>query len=131
MSETDLKKYAVFSDQGLPTAFYVKNIHGDNIPENAVEISHEQWLDFINNPNARCWNGSSVVNYEPPAPSQEDLLVLVRSKRNALLAGCDWTILADSPLNTAQKNAWKSYRQQLRDITKEENLESIQWPDSP
>lgn len=36
-----------------------------------------------------------------------------RHKRNLMLSQCDWTVLADSPTSTA---AWKTYRQQLRDL---------------
>lgn len=37
----------------------------------------------------------------------------IRSERNVLLAASDWTVLGDSPTPTA---AWKTYRQQLRDL---------------
>ena len=37
----------------------------------------------------------------------------LRSERNRLLAQSDWTVLADTPTNTA---AWKAYRQALRDL---------------
>lgn len=38
---------------------------------------------------------------------------ILRTMRNALLAQSDWTVLADTPTNTA---AWKAYRQALRDL---------------
>ena len=38
----------------------------------------------------------------------------IRSQRNSKLAACDWTQLADS---TADKPAWATYRQALRDVT--------------
>jgi hypothetical protein len=41
----------------------------------------------------------------------------LRSKRNALIASCDWTVLSDSPLSETEKTAWLEYRQELRDIT--------------
>jgi len=37
----------------------------------------------------------------------------LRNERNRLLAESDWTVLADTPTNTA---AWKAYRQALRDL---------------
>lgn len=37
----------------------------------------------------------------------------LRAKRNGLLAGSDWAVLADTPTNTA---TWKAYRQALRDL---------------
>ena len=38
----------------------------------------------------------------------------VRAARNSKLAACDWTQLADS---SADKPAWATYRQSLRDVT--------------
>ena len=37
----------------------------------------------------------------------------LRRHRDNLLASSDWTVLADTPTNTA---AWKAYRQALRDL---------------
>lgn len=39
-----------------------------------------------------------------------------KQERDELLAKSDWTMLPDSPLNDDERLAWKSYRQQLRDI---------------
>ncbi|WP_247875325.1 hypothetical protein [Ochrobactrum sp. Marseille-Q0166] len=36
------------------------------IPENAIRLTDEQWLEFINNAGLRKWNGSEVVVYDPP-----------------------------------------------------------------
>jgi hypothetical protein len=38
----------------------------------------------------------------------------VREQRNRLIAECDWTQVADSPVDKA---AWATYRQALRDLT--------------
>jgi uncharacterized protein with HEPN domain len=47
----------------------------------------------------------------------------VRNLRAQLILGSDWTQLPDSPLqgNATLNKAWKDFRQQLRDITKETN----------
>jgi len=55
----------------------------------------------------------------------------VRNERNELLVQCDWTQISDSPLILEKKNEWKIYRQELRDITLQENSFSITWPDKP
>lgn len=53
----------------------------------------------------------------------------VRSERNAKLASTDWTQIADS---TADKAAWATYRQALRDITAQAGFpQTITWPDAP
>jgi hypothetical protein len=49
----------------------------------------------------------------------------IRQQRNRLLAESDWTQLTDSP---ADKDTWAVYRQELRDITTQEDPFSIVWP---
>jgi len=59
----------------------------------------------------------------------------LRSKRNALIASSDWTVLSDSPLSAELKTAWLEYRQDLRDITEGVNTEAkvkaVVFPDKP
>jgi len=53
----------------------------------------------------------------------------VRTNRNDKLKDCDWTQIADS---TADKAAWATYRQALRDITAQAGFPwDINWPDAP
>jgi hypothetical protein len=53
----------------------------------------------------------------------------VRDDRNKRLSDCDWTQLADSPVD---KTVWATYRQELRDITKAEGFPwSMVWPVKP
>jgi hypothetical protein len=53
----------------------------------------------------------------------------VRAERNSKLAAADWTQLADS---TADKAAWATYRQALRDITTQAGFPwTIDWPVQP
>jgi len=53
----------------------------------------------------------------------------VRRQRTEMLKDCDWTQVADS---TADKTAWATYRQALRDITGQAGFPwTITWPDAP
>jgi hypothetical protein len=53
----------------------------------------------------------------------------VRATRTQLLKDCDWTQIADS---TADKTAWATYRQALRDITGQAGFPwTITWPKDP
>lgn len=61
-------KLAVFDAGGFPQAFYAPEIGGQTIPPDAIEISDDQWQEFIDNQGWRRWNGSSVEEYAPPAP---------------------------------------------------------------
>jgi len=53
----------------------------------------------------------------------------VRATRDAKLAECDWTQVADAPVD---KTVWATYRQALRDITAQEGFPwTVTWPDAP
>ena len=53
----------------------------------------------------------------------------IRTSRNDMLKDCDWTQIADS---TANKPAWATYRQALRDVTAQAGFPwTITWPDAP
>ena len=53
----------------------------------------------------------------------------VRTSRNDKLKECDWTQITDS---TADKTAWATYRQALRDITAQAGFPwTVTWPDAP
>lgn len=54
---------------------------------------------------------------------------VIREKRNQLLLASDWTQLLDSPVD---QTVWASYRQQLRDISLQENFPwVVTWPEPP
>ena len=82
------------------------------------------------------WDGTKVVDYSIPYVSNTNT-ILVRNKRNELLAQSDWTQLPDSPLSQTKKNAWSKYRQQLRDMmasytdTEENTLDKVIFPKPP
>jgi hypothetical protein len=53
----------------------------------------------------------------------------VRASRTEKLKDSDWTQIADS---TADKAAWATYRQALRDITGQAGFPwTVTWPDAP
>lgn len=64
---------------------------------------------------------------DPRTPETE--WPLVRAKRDRLLLESDWTQLPDVPLAT--KEAWAEYRQQLRDVTLQQDPFNIVWPTRP
>ena len=53
----------------------------------------------------------------------------MRQTRNEKLKDCDWTQLADSPVDKA---AWATYRQALRDVPQQTGFPwEVQWPTQP
>jgi hypothetical protein len=53
---------------------------------------------------------------------------VIRAERNAKLVASDWTQVADAPVDAA---AWADYRQELRDITQQDDPFNITWPSEP
>ncbi|HEY7822372.1 MAG TPA: tail fiber assembly protein [Acidimicrobiia bacterium] len=81
---------------------------------------------------------------EGDAPSQAELDALwpsvrdaaawdrVRAERDARLAACDWTQVADAPLTDGERAAWAEYRQALRDVPQsQDDPDNIVWPEQP
>lgn len=74
------------------------------------------------------------ANFTAPivvVPTEEELLVVIRSKRNALLTACDWTQATDSPLSADAKTAYAQYRQALRDMPTTCDPANPDWPVKP
>lgn len=52
-----------------------------------------------------------------------------RAERDRRLAACDWTQVADAPVDRA---AWAAYRQGLRDVPDQPGFpDVIAWPEEP
>ena len=61
-----------------------------------------------------------------------ELATTIRSKRNSLLAETDYLLMNDYPVNAEYLARIKKYRQELRDVTKQENFPtSVVFPDFP
>lgn len=73
---------------------------------------------------------------EDPARKAEYVAMMIdtiRAERNRRLFECDWTQLADSPLSPGDRDTWKQYRQQLRDLPEQfvSHPGAVTWPDPP
>ena len=59
------------------------------------------------------------------------LMANIRQERTNLLAECDWMAMSD----TTMADAWKTYRQKLRDITKDvdtvDKAKAVTMPEKP
>jgi len=75
-------------------------------------------------------SGSSVVvdTDQEAADALAAKWAEVRSQRDQLLAASDYTQVADAPGDTA---AWATYRQALRDVPSQSDVDNITWPQEP
>lgn len=56
----------------------------------------------------------------------------LRVARNKKLTSCDWTQLSDAPITAEQVEAWRLYRQALRDLPQTvTDPTQVQWPTPP
>jgi len=59
----------------------------------------------------------------------------LREQRNILLAETDWIVIKARENNATVPSAWKTYRQELRDLTKQtptdDALSNIKFPEKP
>ena len=86
------------------------------INQNLVEITDEE----------------AAANAEEIAIADAVMLEISnRETRNELLAASDWTQANDSPLTTAKKTKWKTYRQALRDLPSSSDWPNVTFPEEP
>ncbi len=70
------KKYAIFNQGGFPSGFYTEDVHGDLIPQEAVEISDEDWQAFLGAPGKWVW----VAGQRQPAPEPSEQERVARTR---------------------------------------------------
>lgn len=67
-----------------------------------------------------------------PDRLQQEQITELRNERNQRLTDCDWTQLADSPLDPDTKNAWALYREALRMVPQQDGFpNNVTWPPKP
>jgi hypothetical protein len=70
-------------------------------------------------------------DYDNPPWDAEEKTRFVRGFRNSWLASTDWTVGNDSPLSDEDKQAWTTYRQELRDMLDVDDIENVVIPTPP
>lgn len=116
---------AELSDLGYAPFLYEPQPNADNIYEKVIFDGYKLHRDGCVRPIYR------KVAKDIKENSNHAMSARIRSKRDDLLLKTDWTQLSDS---TAQSLNWKSYRQELRDITEHPNfpyLTEKDWPNPP
>ena len=96
--------------------------HTVNLERTAVNQSGTWVEEWISTP------ATSEEIAERTAAKSND----VRDDRNKRLAECDWTQLADSPLDADAKLAWALYRETLRTVPEQPGFPwNVEWPPVP
>jgi hypothetical protein len=100
-----------------PASDYTINLERTAVKVNGTWI--EQWLETPATPE-------QIAERTATKASE------VRQQRNELLSACDWTQLADSPLDADTKLAWQLYRETLRMVPEQLGFPwNVEWPPVP
>jgi hypothetical protein len=76
--------------------------------------------------------GEQFLTMEESEVTDEQWWAVARWWRTALLNESDWSQVSDNSLTEEQKEAWRQYRQQLRNITSDfTDPKEISFPDLP
>ncbi|HZJ92201.1 MAG TPA: phage tail assembly chaperone [Thiopseudomonas sp.] len=122
--------------------FYSREIHGDNIPEDAVEITPEQHAALLRG-QSECKQITADENGYPilqdsPQPTPEQLADTARHERDQLIESVRWRIerhndeLALGSEPTELLEPLLQYTQALRDVPQQAGFpESVEWPQCP
>ena len=116
-------KYCVLEEVNLGT---------DEKPEIVRKLRPKSVPWSIDNEEAvkkDAYNGEmTVVTVEDIPMTDEE----ARAQRDKLLAETDWTQVLDAPIDAATREAYRAYRQALRDIPEQEGFPAaITWPELP
>lgn len=94
----------------------------------AITTSSYRTIDSVYDLQA----GETAVDVIPNSLANFILAVQLRAQRDALLAACDWTQGADSPLDATVKAAWSTYRTALRNVPQQNGFpDTVTWPNQP
>lgn len=76
--------------------------------------------------------GSVIEQAQPLQVPTEVQATFERAKRDRLLAACDWRAARAFELGEPMPEAWRAYRQALRDLPDQPGFPlSVSWPDLP
>ena len=93
------------------------------------------WEDMI--PLYKYEDGGVLHRTEEEIEAERAILSLptaeeIRTQRDKLLAETDWTQVLDAPISAESREAFRVYRQALRDITEQDGFPTaVIWPEMP
>ncbi len=116
--------------------FYDREIHGDAIPADAVEITTTEHAALLAGQSAgqrieADEHGRPVLR-DTPAPDNDAQADAARARRDTLITATDYLLMPDYPISAAQLAEVRAYRQALRDVPLQAGFpQTIDWPAPP
>ena len=127
----------------VPNTYYYEKIYDDkhlgSFTESTQLAYQLGWQDntvAISDTEVSELNGWTYLKGHAPKKSEEEklneLATTIRTKRNSLLAETDYLLMPDYPISQECLEKVKEYRQELRDITKQDEFpKNVAFPDFP
>ena len=114
--------------------FYSHEIHGSNIPADAVELSdgmHQQLMEGqATGKIIMAGKNGYPVLMDAPQPDADQLAAAARADRDARIAATDYMLMRDYPVDDKLLADVKAYRQALRDVPSQSGFpRNIEWPE--
>ena len=76
-----------------------------------------------------------IAQYNARQPSDDKILShkweSIRAQRDMLLNKTDWMVTKALETGVPVTDAWKNYRQALRDVPTQSDVDNINWPTEP
>lgn len=117
-----------------PTPSLLETVFADGVEQDSLGNWVEKWSLRPLFSDEMSEDGTTIIKTKEEqeqeflAKRDADQWKVVREQRNKKLAECDWTQVADAPVNALQ---WAIYRQALRDVTLQTDPFNVTWPVSP
>ncbi len=119
-----LLKYQIVTMSNMGTAEHPDIVRTTHKVE--LRCEDDQLDASLSLARSEAYNGEVTVE-DIPMTDEE-----ARSQRDKLLEETDWTQVLDAPIDTVTREAYRTYRQALRDITEQDGFpETIIWPELP
>ena len=79
------------------------------------------------------WDGSKIIPDDDALAACQlvEQWKRIRSQRDNLLSQSDWVVIKAKETGGTISSAWKTYRQDLRDIPSQSDPDNITWPTEP
>lgn len=128
-------KYYLINENGQQSVIGVSGFIPNNsigeVPEN-ISPEDYQYLTHFETTIYVDENAKAFGEAQKLVAEQNIAWANLRAERNRLLAACDYTQLADSPLTPQLKDVYQVYRQALRDLPNNTiDPSNPIWPESP
>lgn len=123
-----MKYYAQFTNNGERITTWIPGVNCETPSSDAVEITEEEQGLYATNQYIRDVNTGRPIPKHVYVPTVEEKLAAIRDERDRLLAESDKYMLSDYPVTDAEREAWKTYRQALRDMPETCDPNNPTWP---